>query len=222
MSGITFPNESPEYRRARNEVLAAEMELRRQTERVAAKRRALPPGGKVKTDYVFRELGADGSVRDVPLSRIFADDRDTLFVYSWMFGPDRDAPCPMCSSILDALDGNAPHIARRIDLAVVAKAPIERMVAFARTRGWRHLRLLSSSGNSFNADYHGEDGDGNQMPMANVFVRRDGVIRHFWGSELLYAQREGDPRHMDPGWPLWNVLDATPAGRGDWYPSLEP
>nr|NIU78056.1 DUF899 domain-containing protein [Gammaproteobacteria bacterium] len=93
--------------------------------------------------------------------------------------------------------------------------------AYARERGWDRLRMLSSQDNSFGADYFTENEKGDQMPMANVFVRRDGTVRHFWGSEMLYADVDGQPRHMDLMWPLWNVLDTTPEGRGsDWYPSL--
>jgi predicted dithiol-disulfide oxidoreductase (DUF899 family) len=62
------------------------------------------------------------------------------------------------------------------------------------------------------------------MPMMNVFVRRKGAIRHFWGCELLYAKAERgqDGRHADLLWPLWNALDLTPEGRGkDWRPKLD-
>lgn len=131
--------------------------------------------------------------------------------------------CPMCSSILDALNGAAVHATERIGLAVVAKSPLERIRPFARERGWNRLRLLSAGGNDYNRDYHGEDEEGGQRPSLNVFVRRGGKIHHFFHSELLFVP--GDPgqneRHVDISWPLWNLLDFTPEGRGaDWYPSL--
>ncbi|MFY9607875.1 MAG: DUF899 family protein [Blastocatellia bacterium] len=221
MAGLTYPNETAAYREARDKLLDAEIELRAQVERVAAMRRGLPLGGPVKEDYAFEEMEGDGQVRAVRLSELFEGSKTSLFVYSWMYGPLMDNPCPMCSSILDALDGNALHIRQRINLAVVARSPIERIVAFARARGWKALRLLSSSKNSYNADYFGETNKGDQYPMANVFVRRNGLIHHSWGSEMLYAGLEGDPRHLDMMWPLWNVLDTTPEGRGrDWYPPL--
>ena len=85
------------------------------------------------------------------------------------------------------------------------------------------MRLLSSAGNTYNRDYFGESEEGAQMPMLNVF-RRDGeVIRHFWGSELLYIPPDPgqDPRHNDSIDPQWNLFDFTPQGRGtDWYPEL--
>ena len=129
----------------------------------------------------------------------------------------------MCTSILDGLEGNAAHITQRINLAVVARSPIQRIAEFGRVRGWTRLRLLSSASNTYQRDYLAEDADGNQWPMANVFMKRDDGVYHFWGSELLFEKFPGaDPRHLDPLWPLWNVLDMTPGGLGStWRPSLK-
>jgi predicted dithiol-disulfide oxidoreductase (DUF899 family) len=214
---MKFPNESAAYRRARNRLLAAEVELRRRVEKVAALRRKLPRGGAVPQDYVF-----EGEAGKLQLSELF-ERGSTLVAYSFMYGPKMAYACPMCTSFLDALDGNAQHIAQRTNLVVIAKSPIERILEYAQSRGWRNLRLLSSAGNDYNRDYHGEGPDGSQWPMMNVFVR-DKAIRHFWGSELLEAKADKgqDPRHIDMMWPLWNVLDLTPEGRGtDWYPQRE-
>ena len=214
---MKFPNESRAYRHAREELLEAEIRLRRHTEQVAALRRALPPGG-VAQDYVF-----DAEEGRLGLSELFKRG-ESLVAYSFMYGPDMERPCPMCTSILDGLEGNAQHIAQRTNLVVIAKSPIERILAFARSRGWSRLRLLSSQGNSYNRDYHAETADGAQMPMLNVFRRDGGTIRHFYGTELLYAKVEPgqNARHVDLIWPLWNVLDFTPEGRGsDWYPKLD-
>jgi predicted dithiol-disulfide oxidoreductase (DUF899 family) len=217
---MRFPNESAEYRAARDRLLEAEAELRGQIEAVAALRRELPAGGVVPQDYVF--AGADGEVR---LSELFAD-RDTLAIYNFMFPRtlEDDSPCPSCSSILESLDGAARHLAEWIGLAVVAKAPLPRILEYAEHRGWRHLRLLSSAANDYNRDYHGEADDGQQWPILNVFTRRDGEIRHFWGSELMTAPRAAgqEPRHVDFMWPIWNVLDVTPEGRPpEWEPRRE-
>lgn len=215
---MEFPNESKSYRAARSKLLAAEKALRKKVEAVAALRRKLPQGGAVAEDYLFEEEG-----RKTRLSELFVNG-DTLLVYSYMYGPKAAKPCPMCTSMLDSLDGNAKHIAQRTNLVVIARSPIGRILEFARGRGWSNLRFLSSAGNSYNRDYHGEGPDGSQWPMMNVFVRRKGVIRHFWGSELLGAKSEPgqNGRHVDMFWPLWNVLDLTPEGRGgDWYPKLD-
>jgi len=213
-----FPGESSEYRSARDTLLRHEIELRAHIEAVAAERRNLPLGGRVKEDYLFE--GADGPVR---LSELFADRKDTLLVYSYMFGPEA-APCVMCTSILDALDGEAPHVVQRVNFVVVVRSPIERVLEFTRARGWRNLRLLSSADNTYNADYFGETSRDEQQPMMNVFVRRNGAIHHTYGTELLFVPSEPgqEGRHVDLIWPLWNLLDLTPEGRGtQWYPRLK-
>ncbi len=221
---ISFPGESPEYRTARDRLLQQEVELRRATEAVAIARRALPPGGVVPQDYVFQQAGPDGTPTDVRLSELFEPGKDTLAIYNFMFprALDDERPCPSCTSFLDAFDGAALHITQRVNLVVVAKAELSRILAHAQVRGWR-LRLLSSAGNTYNRDYFGEDAQGAQMPMLNVFRREGGAIRHFWGSELLYVPPDPgqDPRHSDSIDPQWNLFDFTPEGRGtDWYPEL--
>jgi predicted dithiol-disulfide oxidoreductase (DUF899 family) len=230
--GTRFPGESDEYRRERNRLLQAEIELRRAIERVATQRRKLPPGGIGADDYRFEEVREDGG--EVRLSELFAPGKNTLVIYSFMFprfsgdtrpGPSdgqtarlplTETPCPSCTSILDSLDGAAPHLAQRLNLAVVAKSDPQRLRAFARERGWRHLRLLSSRHNTYNRDYSAENRDGEQLPILNVFARKDNDIRHCWASELLFAPGdEGEEtRHVDFIWPIWSVLDVTPEGRG--------
>jgi predicted dithiol-disulfide oxidoreductase (DUF899 family) len=225
---MRVPNESAEYRAARDRLLEAEIELRRQSEAVAALRRELPPGGAVPEDYAF-----EGESGDVRLSELFGD-HNTLVVYSFMFprysgdtrpGPTAgetaalplaETPCPSCTSILDSLDGAARHLDRQINLAVVAKSEPERLRNFARERGWGNLRLLSSRNNSYNPDYYAETPDGEQMPLMSVFVRDGDGFRHSWATELMFAPREEglEARHVDSIWPLWNVLDMTPEGRG--------
>lgn len=225
---VRFPGESAQYRSARDTLLEAELELRRRFENVAVLRRSLPLGGPIKEDYVFEEGGPDfddlEAHRPVRLSELFHEGKDSLILYSFMYGPQMQRPCPMCTSILDGLNGSVPHALQRVNLAVIAKSPIQRIRTFARERGWRNLRLLSSARNTFNTDYHGEAPDGGQIPALNIFVRRDGKISHFYNTELLYAPSAPgqDPRHVDLIWPLWNLFDLTPEGRGtDWYPRLE-
>ncbi len=239
--GITFPGESAEYRAARDRLLEQEIELRRAMETVAAARRQLPAGGVVPEDYVFQGRGADGDPTAIRLSEMFAPGKDSLVIYSMMFprdqgderpGPDRgqtkllplvEGPCPSCTALLDQLDGAAEHVSQRINLAVAGKAPLSRILTFAEERGWRRLRLLSSADSTFNRDYLGETAEGHQRPMLNVFHRDGETIRHFWGSELLYAPTDPgqDPRHAGTIEPLWNLYDLTPEGRGtDWDEQL--
>jgi len=212
-----FPGESDEYRKARTALLAEEIELRRHIERVAAQRRALPPGGAVPEDYRF-----EGEQGPVTLSGLF-EGRDTLVTYNWMFGPKRERPCPMCTSLLSALDGEMPDILQRVAFAVIASSPLERMTAFKAERGWRTLKLYSSAGNFFNRDYADETPDSGDNAAFNVFWRDGGVVRHFWADEMGMetADPGQDPRGAVDAMPIWNILDMTPAGRGtDWYPKL--
>ena len=220
LHGVRFPGESDEYREARNELLRAELELRERLEAVAALRRTLPRGGAVENDYVFDEMGDDGRVRQTRLSALFAPGRDSLLLYSFMYGPAMAAACPMCTSFIDGMDAYAPHITQRLGLAVVAKSPIERLRAWAVERRWRNVRLLSSARNTYNADYFAESADGQQLPACNVFVRSGDTVAHFWAAELLYASGAGHPRHVDLLWPIWSYFDLTPEGRGSWMPKL--
>jgi len=217
---MRFPNESEAYRQARQALLAEEIELRRHIERVAEQRRALPPGGEVTGNYRFQ-----GERGPVDFAGLFGD-KQTLVVYSWMFGPQRARPCPMCTSLLSAWDGEARDMEQRIALAVVARSPIERLADFKRERGWRHLRLYSDRDGAFSRDYFGVAADGSDGDEAgfNVFTRRDGVIRHFWSGEMGFESADPgqDPRGAPDLMPLWTVLDCTPEGRGtDWYPKLD-
>ncbi len=215
---VRFPGESAEYRAARTALLAEEIELRRHVERVAALRRALPPGGEVKGDYRF--MTEDGPS---DLAGLFTG-KSTLIVYSFMFGPQRERPCPMCTNLLNAWAGNAADIGQRASLVVVARSPIERLVAWKRERGWKDLRLATDLNEAYSRDYFGLLPDGSEIPAMNVFTRKGGTIRHFWSGEMTggTADPGQDPRGAPDPAPLWTVLDMTPEGRGsDWYPKLD-
>jgi predicted dithiol-disulfide oxidoreductase (DUF899 family) len=235
--GLAFPGESSEYRAARDRLLQQEIEVRRAMEALAAARRELPPGGPVKLDYVFQGAGPDGAPTDIRLSELFEPGKDSLVIYSFMFPRDpgddtpgppggetarlplAEGPCPSCTALLDQLDGAAEHASQNLNFAVVAKAPLPRVLTFARERGWRRLRLLSSAENSYNADYFAETPNGVQRPMLTVFHRDGEEIRHFWSSELLYAPMDADQesRHVGTLEPLWNLFDLIPEGRpADW------
>jgi predicted dithiol-disulfide oxidoreductase (DUF899 family) len=240
--GIQFPNESTEYRVARDRLLTQEIELRRQLESVAAARRALPAGGVVTQDYVFDALDDAGQPAKVKLSQLFGE-HDTLMLYNYMFPrhqgdarppatrgelgqlPKLEQPCPSCTGLIDQLDAALPHFnAGGGNFAVVAKAPLERVLMVARERGWRHVRLLSSASNSFKRDYNAEDADGQQLPLMTVFKRdRDGTIRLFWASELDVAPTDPgqDPRGLGTLDLFWNMFDLTPNGRPDFNEQLE-
>ncbi len=214
-NGMRYPNEPETYRRARTALLAEEIELRRHIERVAEMRRALPPGGEVREDYRF-----DGEGGPVSFKQLFGD-KQTLAIYSYMFGPQRKELCPMCTSVMGAWENIVPGIEQRIAFVCVARSPIARLAAAKEARGWRKLKVYSDGSGDFTRDYvSAEDTD---IPAYNVFSRRDGTIRHFWSSEMgaETADPGQDPRGAPDLDPLWTLLDTTPEGRGsDWYPKL--
>jgi predicted dithiol-disulfide oxidoreductase (DUF899 family) len=215
---VRIPNESAEYRAARTALLSEEIELRRHIERVAAMRRKLPPGGPVTGDYRFQ--GEDGPT---DLAGLFGE-KQTLVAYSYMFGPQRERPCPMCTNLLGAWEGNAADIGQRVSLVVIARSPIERLVAWKRERGWKNLRLYSDVSGAYSRDYFALAPDGSDDAALNVFTRRDGTIRHFWSGEMTGSTADPgqDPRGAPDAAPLWMALDCTPEGRGrDWYPALD-
>jgi predicted dithiol-disulfide oxidoreductase (DUF899 family) len=236
--GVTFPNESDEYREARERLLEREIELRRLTEAVAEERRALPPGGEIPEDYVFHEVGRTDV--DVRLSELFRPGRDALVIYSFMFprdvrddrpGPTEgetaklplaEGPCPSCVAMIDQLEGAGDHVNQNVNLVVVAKTPVERLAAFVRERGWTRLRYLSAADNTYNRDYQAEGPEGGQIPTLNVFERDGDVVRHFWASELMWAPADPGqhPRHVGTLEPVWNIIDLTRAGRPDWDEQL--
>ncbi len=211
-----YPNDSAEYRQARTALLAEEIELRRHIERVAAQRRALPPGGEAR-DHLFK----DENGRTLTLAELFGR-HDTLLTYFWMYGPQRERPCPMCTAFLGALDTPSRDLSQRVAVAVIGRSPVERQLAFARERGWTELKFYASVGDDFARDVRGLAPNGDEWPALDVWVRSDGAVRHFWGSELGGTSDPGqDPRGAPDPTPLWNLLDLTPGGRGsDWYPKL--
>lgn len=211
-----FPNESGEYRAARNALLAEEIELRRLLERVAEQRRALPAGGAIPKDFEF--IGSNGPLH---LSDLFGD-KDTLLIYSMMFGLQRAAACPSCTSFLTSWNGAAVNLRERVAMAVTARSPIERLLEFQQQRGLPNLRFLSDTSGDYTRTYvNPDDAD---MPGFSVFTRREGVIRHFYSPEMSFDMSDPgqDPRGAPDMDLLWQMLDYTPEGRGtDWYPKLD-
>jgi predicted dithiol-disulfide oxidoreductase (DUF899 family) len=211
-----FPNESAEYRAARNALLVEEIELRRHIERVASQRRALPAGGEIPRD--FELVSETGPVR---LSMLFGD-KDTLLIYSMMYGPQRQAPCPMCTSFLGSWNGTAVNLRERVAMAVTGRSPVDRLLAYKKQRGFANLPFVSDMSGDYTRTYVSpEDAD---VPGFSVFVRRDGVVRHFYSGEMSGAMADPgqDPRGAPDIDPLWLMLDLTPGGRGtDWHPKLD-
>ena len=208
MSKPRYPNESQAYRDARDALLKDEQELVDRTNAVATKRRNLPLGGQLKEDYTF-QWANDGKVgRSVKFSELFGD-KNTLLLYSFMFGPNWDKPCPSCTSLMDGFDRTSYQVTRNAAFVAIAKAPAERINAWATERGWSQIALVSGSQSPFQADYKCQgDSDDMQLPVMLTFTKRDGQIFHFWATEL-------PANHVDTVWPYWNLMDFTPEGRPD-------
>ena len=207
MSDPVYPNESRAYREARNALLEEEKALIRKVKAVAELRRQLPAGGRLKDDYVFIGANDDDLGEEVRFSELFGD-KQTLLLYSFMFGPSWDHPCPSCTSLVDGFDRAAISVTRHAALTVVAKAPAAKLNAWAKSRGWSHIRLVSAERNAYLRDYRCADDDSDETlkPIMHVFTKQSGAIHHFWASEM-----EGN--HVDMVWAYWNLMDMTPEGR---------
>jgi predicted dithiol-disulfide oxidoreductase (DUF899 family) len=208
MSELRYPNESREYREAREALRQAEEELVVRVKAVAAQRRGLPPGGELKRDYEF-QWATDGKVgQRVRFSELFGD-KPTLLLYSFMFGPNWDNPCTSCTSLVDGFDRTWYQVSRDAAFVAIAKAPAARINAWASQRGWSQIPLVSGSESTYQADYKCQgDSDDMQWPVMHVFRKQGGRILHFWGTE-------SNSNHLDTVWPYWNLMDFTPEGRPD-------
>lgn len=208
MSETRYPNESTEYRTARDALLREERELVDRTKALAEKRRQLPLGGELKEDYLFQWANEGKVGETVRLSELFGD-KPTLLLYNFMYGPGWDKPCLSCTSLMDGFDRTAYQVSNDAAFCGIAKAPAEMIHGWAQERGWAQIDLVSGHGTSFQADYRcqGENED-MQLTALHVFRKHEGKIHHFWSSEL-----QGN--HVDTVWPYWNLMDFTPEGRPD-------
>jgi predicted dithiol-disulfide oxidoreductase (DUF899 family) len=219
-----LPNESVNYLSKREELRLAEIELMHQRERVADLRRRLPEGAIVQ-DYVFEEGPADLDAGDTPirtvrLSELFTGAGRSLVVYHFMYGKKQTNPCPMCTMFIDGMNGVAHHLAQNVDFAIVAAADPPALRKHGRARSWDKLRLLSSGASTFKYDLGSEDREGEQDSTISVFTRdSDGKVRHFYSAHPSMSNDIRE-RGLDLLTPVYNMLDLTPQGRGDWYAEL--
>lgn len=214
-----LPGESDDYRRAREALMAEEIEVRRRLTRLAGQVQALPQGPEVTKDYRF--MLADGA--QVGLADLFGPHQ-TLITYFWMYGPERERPCPMCTNWLGGVNGNAADIRQRAALWILGRSPVDRQLAFARERGWQDLDFAQTVGDDYARDLDGLAEDGDEYPIFAVYRKDGDTVRFFYLAEMPFeaADPGQDPRGAVDIAPLWNILDLTPEGRGtDWYPKLE-
>ncbi len=202
---VHYPNESKTYRLARDALAKNEAALIKQVKAVARQRRALPPGGKLREDYLFTWATQERLGESVRFSELFRG-KSTLLLYSFMFGPSWDNPCPSCTSIVDGFDRMAQQVGKDAAFVVVAKAPAIRVREWAELRGWSQIDLVSGEKCTYQKDYGCQETDDRQFPKMNVFKKVGDDVLHFWGSEI--AQND-----IDMIWPYWNLMDLTPEGR---------
>ncbi len=208
MSEPKYPNESPEYRAARDALLEEEKQLVEKVRSVAEKRRQLPPGGLLKTNYQFHWADNERLGQSVRFSELFGD-KPTLILYNFMYGPGWDKPCLSCTSLMDGFDRTSYQVTQDAAFVGIAKAPADKINAWANERGWNQIDLVSGFGTSYQSDYRCQgENDDMQHPIMHVFKKQGEDIVHFWGTEL-----QGN--HVDTVWPYWNLMDFTPEGRPD-------
>ena len=188
-----------QYRKARTALLAEEIELRRHIARVAEQRRALPLGGEAGKYEFLDENG-----KTVSLADMFGA-HDTLVTYFWMYGPQRERPCPMCTSLIGSLDTPARDLHQRVGMAVIGRSPVARQLAFARERGWTNLNFYQCVGDDFAKDYRGLAEDRQREPRARCLGTArfqgpsflGGRIRRNPGSGTGSARRAGPRAAVD-------------------------
>jgi predicted dithiol-disulfide oxidoreductase (DUF899 family) len=182
--------------------------------------------GAIVEDYEFEEGPADldagdAPIRTVRLSELFTGENRSVVVYHFMYGKRNTTPCPKCTLLIDGFNGVAHHLAQNLDFAIVAAADPSTLRAHARARGWDNLRLLSCGTNTFKYDLGSEDAEGNQDSTVSVFSRdSNGTLRHVYSAHPQLANNIKE-RGLDLLCPVYNILDLTPQGRGDWYASFD-
>ena len=213
-----FPGASPGYLKAREALYTEEIEFRRHMTRLVEQRRALPPGPVIEKNYRF----TDENGAELGLIDLFGK-HDALVTYFWMFGPQRERPCPMCTHRLGAVNGNAADIKQRVALKVLGRSPVARQIAFAQERGWRDLDFVQTVGDDYARDIGVLKDDGSEWAAIIVFKRDGDKVLLFWSAGMTpeMADPGQDPRQAPDIASLWSILDLTPDGRGkDWYPKL--
>ncbi len=204
-----------EWLKARLALLEKEKALTRLRDEIAAERRALP---RVRVDksYVFDAPGGKQSFSDL------FGSKSQLLVYHFMFGPDAEQPCKICSFWAEHYDGVRAHLKQRdVEFVVVSRAPPAKLEAFRARMGWR-FPWVSSHGTSFNEDfgvtfaaeqegkplynYGSQNAMKGEMPGASAFVREGNDVFHSYST---YA------RGLDALNGTYQWLDLAPKGRDE-------
>ena len=213
-----------EWLAARLELLEAEKELTRRSDELAQRRRDLP-WVRVEKDYRFTAEDGEASLRDL------FGGRSQMLVYHFMFDPDWDEGCPSCSAVTDGFAGSIPHFEHHdVAFVVVSRAPLGKLAAYKRRMGWDFC-WVSSSGSSFNYDFHVTI-DPAVAPVEYNYkdqaqLEAQNVAWRGWSGEqpgMSAFARDGDEvfhtysaysRGFDGLWTMWQWLDRAPLGRNE-------
>ena len=217
-----------EWQAARDELLAEEKEVTRRGDELARKRRELP-WVAVEQEYSFETDAGAKSLADL------FDERSQLLIYHFMFGPNYEAGCPVCSSIADNLNPNAIHLAARdVKLMLVSRAPLEKLQGYRDRMGW-NLDWASTAGSGFNRELgfvHTEEElrpflEGDLPPAveqnaeacgvdaATYVTEGPGMSAYIKSDGIVYRTYVTTARGLEPAMGYYGLLDRTPAGRGE-------
>ena len=218
-----------EWQAARDELLAEEKELTRRGDELARKRRELP-WVEVEKDYSFET--ADGTKS---LAELF-DGRSQLLVYHFMFGPDWDAGCPVCSSIADNINANLPHLrARDVTMICSSRAEIDKLEGYRKRMGW-DFGWVSTVGSDFHRDIgflHTEEElkpflESGEIPpvveqnaracgtdVAKYVAEGPGLSVYVNSDGTVYRTYVSTSRGLEPVMGYYALLDRAPKGRDE-------
>ncbi len=214
-----------DWQSARDALLTREKQLTRTSEELARLRRDLP-WTPFEDKYSFQTADGPRSLADL------FDGRSQLVVYHFMFGPDYDAGCPVCSSIADSFDGILEHLAARdVTMVCISRAPLDKLLAYRERMGW-HFNWASSADSGFNFDF------GHTVPreVAAAWVEDPGPVVSRFANDcgtdppayvaerpgLSVFARSGDDvfltyettaRGLEPIMTYYGIFDLVPNGR---------
>ena len=212
----------------RDKLLAEEKELTRRGDELARKRRELP-WVPVEEDYRFE---TDGGTKS--LAELF-DGRSQLLIYHFMYGPDYEGGCPVCTSIADNLNPNAVHLAARdTKLMLVSRASLEKLQAYKKRMGWS-IDWASTVGSDFNRKLgflHTEEelkpflegeippavelnADACGVDVATYVADGPGLSAYILSDGTVYRTYVTTARGVEPAMGYYALLDRTPMGRNE-------
>ena len=221
-----------EWTAARHHLLALEKEHTRRGDELARLRRELP-WVRIDKEYTLQTAAGPRT-----LAGLF-DGRSQLVIYNFMFGPDYEAGCPVCSSIADSFNGVLEHLkARDVTMICVSRAPLDKLLAYRTRMGWG-FDWASSYESDFNFDFERSvsketvagwfDGDPPAVPaQLAADCGTDAIAYMSEGPGLsvftlsggdVYLTYSATARGLEPVMVYYGILDRVPRGRHEGEPA---